>query len=442
MKANEELAVFGGPKAVSSKKKYRWPLIGEEEIRAVNDLLRKGELSYYSKEGVLKEFEDAFAEYHGNVRFSIATNSGTSALQSAYFGIGIGPGSEVIAPTNTFLATVTPILQCNGIPVLCDCEPDTYNIDPVEVRKLITDQTRAIVVTHVYGHPCDMDEILKIADEHGLYVVEDASHAHGATYKGRKVGTIGDVGVFSLQAGKILVAGQGGILITDNAEIHDRATLLGHFRVRCEDCVTSEEYLQFAATGFGANMRIHPLGAAIAREQLKKMDRFIEARQRNLALLDKVLSEAMGIAPPVTREYATRGGQFGYKPLYKAEEMGGLPRSVYVKALQAEGVHVKPIGRGLMPLHLLPLFQVEDDRMFGHGCPRACPHAKRRYTYRQGDFPVSEKVFATSLSFPTYTEDSSDLIEQFAIAFDKVGKNAGRLVDHTEEVQSIEIRLS
>lgn len=420
-----ELAILGGPSAVVQQPDLRWPRLSEEEIQAAVDLLRKGEVSYYGREGLLKEFEDNFCRYH-NMPYALACNSGTATLHSAFFGLEIGPGDEVLAPSYTFLATVTPILQCNAVPVLCDAEPDTGNIDPADIRRKLTARTRAVVVTHMWGHPCEMDVIMEIAKQYRLHVIEDCSHAHGATYKGRLVGTIGDVGCFSLQAKKIITGGTGGILITRSQRVYERATLLGHFRVRSQQCVTSPDYHRFHDTGFGHNYRMHPVAAAIVNVQLKDLPRRIEGRRQNMTHLSRLLSDIPGIVPPVTRSHVTRGAWYGYKPFYNPKDMYDIPKAVYIRTLQAEGVSIKEPGS--KPLHLSPLFQEGCHKLFNYGCPTRCPYGDQTLRlYRQGQLPVAESFHERTLSLPVFTERSFPLIEAYAAAFQKVAHHAAKL---------------
>ncbi|WP_306008574.1 DegT/DnrJ/EryC1/StrS aminotransferase family protein [Bacillus sp. MMSF_3353] len=431
-----KLAISGGEAVVSLPYNKVWPPINHEEIEACIRLIARRELSYYGREGEVKDLEDKFTEYH-QVKYAIATGTGTSSLHSAFFAVGVGPGDEVIVPTYTFLATVTPIFQCYAKPVLCDCEPDTGNIDPEKIKLLITDKTKAIVLTHMWGHPCDMDKILDICKEHKIFLIEDCSHAHGATYNGKKVGSIGDVGCFSLQTNKIISAGTGGILITNNQEIYERATLLGHFRVRSQQCVESEKYAKYAKTGFGMNYRMHPLGAAMASRQMDDLDRRIEERNKNLNYLTDLLKEIPGINPPITRENVTRGAYYGYKPHYKSEELNNLPLEAYVAALQAEGVDVHLPGS--KPLHLSPIFQeggAKDLYSFNGNT-----YYDMNINYKRGDFPVAEKFQGTSLSMPTFTGEPDLLIEQYASAFRKIANNVEEVASWWEKKSKVEARV-
>ncbi|MBH8601385.1 DegT/DnrJ/EryC1/StrS aminotransferase family protein [Thermoactinomyces sp. CICC 23799] len=413
-----KLALFGGEPVIKRPKPhFSWPPITQEDIKAVNDQLLTGELSVYGRSGIIKEFEDAFASYHG-MKYAVATNAGTTALHSAFFGCGLGPGDEVLAPTYTFLATVTPIFHVNAIPILVDADPETGNIDVRDMKRKITSRTRAIVVTHMWGHPCEMDEIMEFAQDYNLKVIEDCSHAHGSKYKGQLVGTFGDVACWSLQGNKMVTGGEGGILLTNSQEIYERATLLGHYRDRSKQCVTSDFYKQFVKTGYGLKYRMHVLAAALAKVSLSKLDQRIQARGENLNYFSQLLEQIPGVEPPVTKEYVSRGAFYGYKPLYQQEEMDGIPIELYVKALQAEGVEIKKPGS--RPLHMLPLFQTLEDGMYHNGWPKMNPF-NHPVIYKDGDLPQAEAYYQKALSLPTFTDpEDKKLIEQYAVAFEKV----------------------
>lgn len=415
------LALFGGPPAVTEPTDFAWPPITAEDERIALGLLRRREISYYGREGEVAALEDAFSGYFGP-RHALACSSGTAALHSAYFGLGLERGDEVIVPSFTFLSTAMPLFVVNAVPVLADCEPDTGNIDPAAIEAAITPRTRAVVVVHINGHPCDMAPILDIARRRGLTVVEDCSHAHGAEYRGRRVGGLGDVSVFSLQGSKLVAAGQGGILLTDDRTIFERAVLLGHFRMRAFQDVTSPDYRDFAAMGYGLNYRMHPLAAGLARRQFADLDAYIDARQRNLGMLSAGLAGIAGIDPPAMRDYAARHPFYNYKPLYRGEELDGLDRKVFLAALKAEGAPVEDSTS--LPLHCEHLFQVRDDASRTYGTE------PNRRVYRTGDLPGAEDYATRALRVPSYTEPCPRLIGQIVEAFDKVSRNAGILHDH------------
>ncbi|WP_411501450.1 DegT/DnrJ/EryC1/StrS family aminotransferase [Bacillus thuringiensis] len=429
---NTICAILGGEKAVKGKP-FKWPPVENEEYAIVKELMDKSELSYYGREGKVLELEEDFKKYH-EIEYALATSSGTAALHSAFVACDIGPEDEVIAPTHTFLATVTPIIATNGTPILVDCEYDTENIDPKGIEKAITNKTKAIVVTHLWGHPVEMDPILELAKKHNLKVIEDCSHAHGATYRGKKVGTLGDVACFSLQSKKIVSAGQGGMLITNNQEIYEKAVLFGHFRVRSEDSVVTPRLRQFCDTGYGLNYRMHSLAAAMAVVQFSKLDERIYNRQQRLDYFTKELNSIKGITPPVTRPYVTRGAFYGYKPRYKKEELGGLSHDMYLKALQAEGVKVKRTGS--KPLHLSPIFSGINEGLknFSASLPNS------RTGYKSGDLPISEHIQSISLSLPTFTFEPYSLIDEYLEAFYKVSMQWEQL-KYLEEKQNKELSI-
>ena len=393
------LAINNGEPILKEKFIEKWPKISEEDIQSVVDTMKKGEISYYGREGKLKEFEEEICKYHG-VKYAWAVNSGTSSLHSAFFGINLGPGDEVLCPTYTFLATVTPIFQCYAKPVLCDCEKDTGNISPEEIEKKITKKTKALVITHMWGHPCEMDKILEICKKHNILVIEDCSHAHGAIYKGKKVGTIGDVGCFSFQANKIVTGGCAGVMITNDQEIYERACLLGHFRNRCFDSVKSEKYSNYSDTGFGLNYRIHPLAAAIALNHFRDLDNRIKIRNENLNYLSTKINEL---------------------------KKWGVPSFVYAKALEMEGFDVGIPGS--KPLHLLNLFQGGEKDLYSFRGKKN--NLLNDYIcYKKGDLPISEYYYLHTLSFPTFTFVDKSIIDKFIQAIKKIDDNKEELIEY------------
>ncbi|GAA3349404.1 GDP-perosamine synthase [Amorphoplanes nipponensis] len=413
------LALDGGTPVIEPAHRFQWPRISDDERAAVTALLERGELSYYGREGVLTELEE-FWSGRLSGRRTLGLSSGTAALHSAYFALGAGPGDEVLCPTNTFLATVMPLVQLGAVPVLCDAEADTGNIDPAAIAAAITPRTVGITVTHLWGHPCEMDAILQIARRHGLWVVEDCSHAHGASYHGREVGTLGDAAAFSFQAAKIVYAGQGGLLASRETEVHERACLLGHFRVRSEQDVAGP-LKRYASTGFGLNYRMHPFAAGLALQSSRVMDQRIAARAELLGRLADGLATIPGLVPPVTREGCDRGAYYGFK-LRLTGPWLAAGADLVARALGAEGLDVHPPGS--RPLHLLPFFADGAVPVRRNASPQQYP------AYKEGDFPVAEEVWRTSLSLPTFTfADEAGLVDRYCEAFEKV---AGQLPALTE----------
>jgi perosamine synthetase len=253
-----KLAINGGTKffeeaEVTSNLKWRaqYPIIDEDcDIAAVVSLMKSRQLSISGRSGVIAELEDALCAYY-RVPYALTFNCGTAALHSAYMAAGAGPGAEVITSPYTWVTNVTAILAAGAIPVFADIHPDSHNIHAESIAKVISPNTRAISVTHLYGNPADMGPIMEMAKQKNLIVIEDASQAHGACDKGAKVGTIGHMGCFSMQAGKQMVAGEGGFLLTRDQKLYERAMLYGHHPARLQQCLTGEEYRPFATAGLG-----------------------------------------------------------------------------------------------------------------------------------------------------------------------------------------------
>ncbi|MEG2571266.1 MAG: DegT/DnrJ/EryC1/StrS family aminotransferase, partial [Clostridia bacterium] len=221
------LALLGGEKTVTIDYEAvaTRPVVCQKGIDAAVEIMKKGEISNSS---VVDVFEAKFKKFVG-AEYGACLSNGTSCLQAALFAVGVGAGDEVIVPSFTFWASAAPIIATNGVPIFCETDPETHCLDPKDVEARITPKTKAIMVVHVWGNPADMDAIMAIAKKHNLKVVEDCSHAHGSTYKGKKVGTIGDVGCFSMQGSKLLVAGEGGIFVTNTKEYYERALALGSY---------------------------------------------------------------------------------------------------------------------------------------------------------------------------------------------------------------------
>jgi perosamine synthetase len=267
----QTLALLGG-KPVRTEPFPDYPVIGAEEKLAVMEVLDSGRLSTFSasRQGFLggqkiQAFEAAFAEYHGTAH-AIAVNSATSGLHAAVAACEIGPGDEVIVPPYTFTATATAVLHHNAIPVFADIDPVTFCLDAARVEAAVTPRTKAIIPVHLLGHPADMDAIMAVAQRHGLKVIEDCAQAPGARYKGRLVGTMGDCGVFSFQETKNMATGEGGMVITNDDAIAERARMVRNHG----EAVVAGEARRYLTSTIGWNYRMTEIEAAIGLVQLGK----------------------------------------------------------------------------------------------------------------------------------------------------------------------------
>jgi len=263
---------------------------GEEERKELLDVMESGYLSRYGKEEdprfkhKVVTFEREFEKYVGS-RHAVAVNGGTGALITSLAALGIGPGDEVIVPGYTFIASISSIIHAKAVPVLVEID-ESLNIDPEDIRKKITKRTKAIMPVHMLGNPCDMDSIMESANEYGLYVIEDSCQALGATYKGKKLGTIGDIGAFSLNVNKTITTGDGGVVITDDDELYERA-----FGFHDQGHKPNRMGLEIGRRSLiGMNLRINELTGAVALAQLRKIDRIISILRNKKRLLKNAIS--------------------------------------------------------------------------------------------------------------------------------------------------------
>ncbi|RJQ79989.1 DegT/DnrJ/EryC1/StrS family aminotransferase [Pseudonocardiaceae bacterium YIM PH 21723] len=387
------LALNGGNPVISNAgPHFSWPPITESTTEAVLTQLTKS-VSIYNRSGVIAELEDRLKEYF-DTKHAVLTSSGTAAVHSAYMSMFIDPGDEVIVPAYTFLATATPLFQLGAVPVLADSDK-TGNVSVSDVEAHITDRTTAIMVTHLWGIPADVQALRTLADEHGLALLEDGSHAHGALVDGVKVGAFGNASAFSMNGPKPLSAGEGGFVLTDDDEAYYRVLLHGHYNKRCRSEIPADHPIAaYGVTGMGLKFRIHPLAAAIALDQLGSLDNYLARREVTANYLRQELGHVPGIKFPEIQD-GVRPAWYGLPLTYVPEELGGLPIERFHTALLAEGLHEIDRPGSTGPLNQLPLFQ-DPEPMFPHYSARA------EVAYRGGQFPVAEQVWRNTLKLPVW----------------------------------------
>lgn len=412
----EQLALLGGPKAVQSPPGdlFTWPIITKEEEEAVLEVLRRGGMSGID---VTMQFEKEFAAWQGT-KYALGFNNGTAALHGALFGCGVGTGDEVICPSITYWASALPVFSLGATVVFADIDPVTLCIDPNDIEHRITDRTKAIMVVHYLGHPADMDRILAIARRYGLKVIEDVSHAQGGLYKGRKLGTFGDVAAMSLMSGKSLVAGEAGMLVTNDTEIYERAIAFGHYE-RFDDHITTEYLRQFQGLPLGGyKYRMHQLSAAVGRVQLKYYDQRCEEIRQAMNYFWDLLEGVPGIrAHRVAKDSGSNmAGWYAPHGHYVPEELGGLSITRFAEAVRAEGCQCVP-GCNL-PLHTHPVFNTAD--VYNEGKPTRIARSTRDVRQPAGSLPISEGIGRRVFSVPWFKRFRPALIEEYAAAFRKV----------------------
>ena len=383
-----KLAILGGS-ATRQKPFPAWPIYDEGEERALLEVLRSGQwwsgsLSYGGASGggsesKSEQFEQAFAAFHG-VQYALACATGTAALELALKAAGVGPGDEVIVPPYTFLATASAPLLVGAIPVFCDIEPTTLNLDPARLLEAITPRTKAIIPVHFAGLAADMEQILAIARPRGIFVLEDAAHGHGGGTRAGKLGALGDAGTFSFQASKNMTSGEGGLVLTDNAEVAE----LCNSYIWAGRKVGRPWYEHYR---LGWNYRITEFQSAILLEQLKRLPEQTARRMRSGYWLNERLAEVPGIAPMAVPEWVTEHAFHLYIFRFDAEAFG-MSRERFLEALQAEGI---PCSGGYsQPLYRNPLFV--ENNFWGNGAPLTPPGEKIDYLQYAERCPVAERA--------------------------------------------------
>ena len=337
----------------------KWPVIDQAVERAVSTQLHE-DISIYGSGGVFKQFEAEFREYHGVPSFyPLLHNSGTNALHALYFAAEFMPGDEVIFPVYTFHATCSPVMHFGVKPVFCDAMPDG-TISVSAILAAITSKTKALVITHMWGVPCDMTAITSVLKQFPkILLFEDCSHAHGARFNGQPVGTFGDGAAWSLQGQKIITGGEGGITLTKHANLHYRQLILGHYNKRCKIEIPSDHYLhQFALTGAGLKNRAHPLAIAVALIQLRQLKDFHAWKTKFANQLTVKLSSISFLELPILGvENSIEPAWYAYVMRFKAKKVPlGLTREVFVAELHARGLLDIDIPRSTGLLHQEPLY--------------------------------------------------------------------------------------
>ncbi|MEN8189677.1 MAG: DegT/DnrJ/EryC1/StrS family aminotransferase [Thermodesulfobacteriota bacterium] len=409
-------AILGGSPCVTldQQEANRWPLVTEEDEQAVLQILRDGRLSIHP---VARELENDYHQLTG-MKYCLSHNNGTAALLAAFFALDLKPGDEILVPSATFWASVLPMLWVGVVPVFCDSEPDRLGLDPEDLERKISERTRAIVVVHLWGLPSKMTEIKAVAEKHDLKIIEDASHCHGATWRDQPCGSLGDIGVFSLQGDKLAPAGEGGIFLCREYDYYERAILLGDI-TRIIELETPAR--RFAATSFGIKTRIAPFAAALARSQLKRLPRYNKKRNDNLTYLSERL-ERLGFNTFMAPSHIKRV-YFEYIIRF---DPGRIPLSleVLIEALQAEGCQVS------MPRYPL----VHQQPIFTEGHFKSIlrlPEDIASREYDPGELQATMEGNMNLLKLPSFPNADHDLLDQYIAAFERVVHHAADIMKNS-----------
>lgn len=306
-----------------------WPFSDERERELLNEVLDAGNWWRMSGNKV-NQFERNFADTH-DTAFCLGVTNGTHALELSLFALGIGRGDEVILPAFTFISTATAILYCNAVPISVDVDPSTFCMRPQDFEAAITPKTKAVIPVHMGGHACDMDEIVTIARRHGIWVIEDAAHGHGAQWDGRMVGGLGDVSIFSFQSSKLMTCGEGGALLTNSEELYEQAFLIHGVGRPRGDRIYNHVLL-------GSNYRMNEFQAAILIAQLERLESLNRKREENSLRLDRLLGGIEGITPQGRDNRVTLHPHYMYMFYYDSEYFGGLSRQKLIEELEKAGI--------------------------------------------------------------------------------------------------------
>ncbi|KAE8142319.1 DegT/DnrJ/EryC1/StrS aminotransferase family-domain-containing protein [Aspergillus pseudotamarii] len=392
-------------------KAWSWPKVTLDVERAVDKQLHTT-LSIYNNSGIFGQFEKAFSSFHNTPNHhALLHNSGTIALYALYYASGLGSGDEVIVPVYTFHATVSPLMHLGVKPVFVDAHPETGNIDPRKIARAITPKTKAVIVTHMWGVPCAMEEIVTICRKNDILLLEDCSHAHGASVNGQKTGTFGDGAAWSIQGDKVLSGGEGGVSLTPHSEVYYRQLIHGHYNKRCKSEIPKNHPLQdFAVTGAGLKNRAHPLAISIANNQLEKLPAILYCKSRCVAHFIQTLAPV-----PFLRAPAVDVGcqPAWYALIFRFDETQappGLTRERYVQEVMARGMKHIDIPNSTRPLYDEALYKRPWD-VLGH------VYKPNTYTvdWEAADFPGAVTFHSSVIKLPVWAyEDDWDTVEACA----------------------------
>lgn len=324
----EKLAKDGGI-PYKTKPFPEWPIYDEREVKLLTEVLQSG--TWWRVTGSkVQEFEEKFAKFQG-ASYCLGVTNGTHATELSLMALGVGMGDEVIVPAMTFISTGLAVINCNATPVLVDIDADTYCMRPEDFEKAITPKTKAVIPVHMAGHGCDMEKICEIADRYGIKVIEDAAHGHGGEWKNKRLGSFGDVSIFSFQNGKLMSCGEGGAIVTNSKELYDKAYLM-------QDVGRPRNDRIYEHVVMGSNYRMSEFHAAVLLAQMERVEGLNQLRDQNAQMLDKLFLDVQGIKPQGRDANATIITHYMYMFHYDANCFGGLSRQDFVDCLIEEGI--------------------------------------------------------------------------------------------------------
>ncbi|WP_150267067.1 DegT/DnrJ/EryC1/StrS family aminotransferase [Paenibacillus tepidiphilus] len=399
-----ETLVINGGSPYKTKPFPQWPISGERELELITEVVKSG--NWWRMTGTMvDEFEEKFAKMH-DTEYCLAVTNGTHAIELSLSVLDIGRGDEVIVPALTFISTGSAVIYCNATPVLVDVDPETFCMSPEAFEKAITPRTKAVIPVHMAGHACDMDRICEIARKHNIKVIEDAAHGHGGEWKNKRIGSMGDIAIFSFQNGKLMTCGEGGCIVTNSKEFYDTAYLM-HGVGRPKNDRTYQHLVM------GSNYRMSEFHAAILLAQLERIEHLNEVREKHALFLDNLLEDVEGITPQGRKEGSTLNPHYMYMFYYDSLYFNGMSRQQFVDALIAEGIP------SFISFPVLSDTKFFKEQKFGRRI--------EGYDYSQeADLSNARKIASDVIWLPHYTlEGDTEDLKDIAGAINKI-KNAGR----------------
>ena len=426
------LALLGGEKSTESipAELFEWPIVNTDMEDAVLKVLRGREMSGTN---ITKQFEKEFSEWVGT-KYGLCWSNGTASLQAAMFAVGLGVGDEIIVPTITYWASAIQAFSLGASVVFADIDPNTLCLDPNDLPNRLTERTKAIMVVHYAAHPADMDPIMAFAKKHNLKVIEDVSHAHGTLYKGKMTGSIGDAAGFSLMTGKSFAIGEGGIMLTNDQDIHERGLLFGHYARHKE--IENPKYAELKGIPWGGvKGRMNQMASAIGLVQLKKYPAEIAEIDKAMNYFWDQVDQLPGLKGirPAKDSGSTMGGWYACHGLYNPEELNGLSLSRFAEAFEAEGLPPLTVGCNLA-LHKHPLFS--DIDVYGHGKPTQAANLPDGISYRQNEvkFPVADKIQDHTFFAPWFKHFDKENIDIYISVLKKIVDNHKELLPGDKKI--------
>jgi len=413
-----KLALHGGKPVRTEGPNSTWPAWDEREKEALAAVIDSGTGQYGIGEQGTK-LEEELAEWMG-CKYALCTINGTETMTIALKAAGVGPGDEVIIPAMTFIACPLAVLLAQAVPVLADIKADNVALDPAAIEANINGNTKAVMVVSLYGVPADMDAMLDICESHDLLLLEDVAQAQGSAWRGKHVGTIGDIGSLSFHGAKTMTSGDGGAIVTDDKELRDLCQAYRQFGTPFEG---SEQ--DYAVTG--GNYRMTEFAAAVCRVQLTRVNDLIAKRNESAQILDEMLANVPMVKPLQFPEQVTRRSYLNYVMHYDAEAAGGVHRNVFAKAVKAEGVGLGfgyPCLINELPLLGGPLRERDRDRFFG-----------RKIDYASQEFPQARDIVDNTLMtiHQSWLLADAQVVRDLGKAMRKVAENIEELKDEPRE---------